>query len=305
MSNNSNHYRSMTNRGSETIDNREDLRAEFEAHWFAAVEAFRSLVDAFKNSETKSAAFSRKQFLQLVVLASLLVACTSMPAMAVGVEQDVQPSATATAQVVEASPTPEPTSTSTATPTETATATPEAPERVVIDLSDATLEHPINPYCVDQFPLNQENDLITVCFTFDNWVVGPIDLNDGYEIMRAAEGWYEQNGKQIPVLIPLAVANRDKNVMQLNGALIQSFAEFFYDGGDKSWESHIGLHPGDTLWVTIGMPTEILANNSTQGFGFEAAQYTEEDLVVFSQTGDPTILGNLIWPAIDIDGREQ
>jgi len=239
-------------------------------------------------------------FLFLIIL--LLSACSSL-------------------QAVSPSSTPSPSPTASSTPTEQATSSPTVavsestltvgsdetptPERVVIDLSEATLEHQIPPECVDQFPIISENGLITFCVVFDNWIKGPVDLNDGYEIMLAVEAWYEQDGKQIPVFLPLVTGNRDKNEMQVNGTLVRSFAEFFYNGGEKFWESQLHFHPGDTLWVTLGMPTEDLASNSTQGFGFEAVQFTQEDLDEYFLTGDPSILGNLIWPAIDIDGRSQ
>jgi len=148
-------------------------------------------------------------------------------------------------------------------------------------------------------------------------VFGPVQLGDGYEMIVGAEGWYEQDGQQIPMLIPLSVVNRDKDEVWINNTLIKqnsipethqgstSNDEILYKGGERSWTSQLHMSPGDTLYVVLSVPSEQLASNSTQGFGFEAVQFTQKDLDEYFQTGDPTILGNLIWPAIDIDGRVQ
>ena len=187
---------------------------------------------------------------------------------------------------------------------EQATATPEASERITIDMSGAVLEHEINDLCKEQFPVSIENGSVTVCFTFDNWVFGPVDLGNGYEMIAGAEAWYEQDGIQIPVLIPLTNAHPSKNELQANGNQIRSLAEDFYDSSGGFWGNVMGLSPGDTLWVTFNIPAANLAENSTNGFGFEATQYTREQLEEALRTGDFSILGNLLWPVIDIEGRD-
>jgi len=237
-------------------------------------------------------------------------------------------------QAVIPSSTPGSSPTASSTPTEQATSSPTAavsestptvgsdetdtPERLVIDMSEATLERAINPNCVDQFPITpDENGLGVVCFTFDNWVFGPVQLGDGYEMIVGAEGWYEQDGQQIPMLIPLSTVNRDKNEVWINGTLIMensipethtgatSMSEILYRGNERAWTSQLHMSPGDTLYLTLGVPNEQLANNSTQGTAFEVARWTQEDLYKYLKTGAPTILGGFPWPAINIVGRTE
>ena len=71
------------------------------------------------------------------------------------------------------------------------TATPEGEvevelgDKAFFDVSNLTLEHEIDPECVEQFPV-AENDSgsYTMCVTFDNFVYGdkdnPIMLGGGY-----------------------------------------------------------------------------------------------------------------------------
>lgn len=186
-------------------------------------------------------------------------------------------------------------------PTLEASPTPEGP---FIDLSAATLEHEIDPNCVDQFPQPVEAGKSNViCFTFDNWVFGPQALAGGYEMIVGAEGWVKQNGQDVPVVIPIATANRESGQMQINGFLVQDFKDYWYEFTEAGWRDHTKLNPGDTLWVIVRMPTQELASNSTQGFGFEAVPYTEEELNEVLATGNFEILGNVLWPVIDIEGR--
>ena len=184
----------------------------------------------------------------------------------------------------------------------------ELGDKAFFDVSNLTLEHDIDPECVEQFPRTPDaNGVATVCVTFDNWIIGdkdnPIILDGGYEMMRGIEGWYEQDGKQVAVIIPVAEANRERNKMQLNGAKVQEFSEFFYDGVDAFWENLLRLSPGDTINISIALPTDELAGNSTQGFGFGATAYTQEDIDQFFATGDASGFGNILWPVVDIAKR--
>lgn len=200
------------------------------------------------------------------------------------------------------------TPTPSSTPTETPAATVEA-DKPHFDLSGATLVHPIDPNCVDQFPqaieAGQSN---VVCFTFDNWIIantpGQYPLAGGYEMLAGAEGWVHQDGQNIPVIIPLATASQENGELQINDGLVQDDLEdYWYKAIEAAWETLTELKPGDTLWVILAMPSANLASNSTQGFGFEATPYTEDELDELLTTGDFEILGNALWPVIDIDGR--
>jgi hypothetical protein len=188
-----------------------------------------------------------------------------------------------------------------------ATTTPEGEERVIIDMSEATLDRELDPNCVDQFPENlrsdPENNQPVACFTFDNWVRGPLDLGEGYEMVIGAEGWFEQDGQQTPVLIPLAVANRERNEIKIVGAYVREFAEYFYEGDDEFWQNFLTFGPGGTIYVTLAVPEESLVDmKGNEGFGFEAAQFSEEDLEALLNTGDSSKMGSLIWPTIRIVG---
>jgi len=256
------------------------------------------------------------RFSFLLLLFFTLTACSSPQAVSPSSTPSITPTASLTTTIPATSSPTAAVSESTPTVGSESTATPE---RVVIDLAEATLERAINPNCVDQFPITpaEVGDTVIVCFTFDNWVFGPVQLNDGYEMIVGAEGWYEQNGQKISMLIPLAVVNRDKNEVWINNTMVEqnypfethqgikSRDEVLYIGGEGAWTSILKLQPGYTLYVALNMPSKNLADNSTQGFGFDAAQFTQKDLDEYFQTGDPAVLGNLIWPAIDIDGRAQ
>lgn len=180
-------------------------------------------------------------------------------------------------------------------------------QRPFYDVSNATLEHPIDQDCIDQFPkaIEQGNSVL-VCFTFDNWVIskrpGQFPLAEDYDMIAGAEGWIRQNGKDIPVIIPISVANLEKNLMQTTGFTTRELAESRYNTTSNGWSRRTNIEPGQTLWITINMPSPDLANNSTQGFGFEAVTYTEEEINKALATGDFTILGNMLWPVIDIRG---
>ena len=181
-------------------------------------------------------------------------------------------------------------------------------DKAFFDVSSLTLEHEIDPECVDQFPISPDSyGSATMCVTFDDWVYGdkdnPIMLNGGYEMMRGIEGWYEQYGHRIPVIIPVAVANRENNELQLNGKLVRDFVEGYYDGDDGFWEAKIGFSLGATVNINIAFPSDTWAENSTQGFGFEAAAYTQEDIDQFFATGDASGFGNILWPVVDIAKR--
>lgn len=177
-------------------------------------------------------------------------------------------------------------------------------QRPFYDVSNATLEHPIDPNCVDQFPQTVEAGKTNVlCFTFDNWVKGPVKLAGGYEMIIGAEGWIRQNGKDVPIVIPFATANRSRNELQVSGYGVRDFNSAYYEADQSFWEGRAHFQPGDTLWIIVAMPTSNLAQNSTQGFGFEATPYTEEELNQVLATGNFEILGNVLWPVIDIDGR--
>lgn len=233
------------------------------------------------------------QFRFGLVALALLAACAGNAAA----PEPIQPSAQAT-QTAE-----QPTATAEA-PTQQPTAEPTAeptPDRVIIDMSQAILEHPIAPEAANQFPLNHEDGLGTVYFTFDNWVFGPVQLAGDYEMIVGAEGWLEQDGQSQAFLVPIAVRNRATNQMQLNGFEIREFRQSFYDGNEAAWANLTRLTPGDTLYITLGMPAEEWANNSTQGFGFEAVEFTVEELNQFFETGDFSFLSELAWPAIDIE----
>ena len=185
----------------------------------------------------------------------------------------------------------------------------EISDKAFFDVNNLTLEHEIDPECVDQFPISPDSyGSATMCVTFDDWVYGdkdnPIMLNGGYEMMRGIEGWYEQDGQLIAIIIPLATANKEKNEAQLNGYLVQEFFEFFYDGDESFWEKKMGFGPGDTININIALPSVAWAGNSTQGFGFEATAYTQEDIDLFFATGDASsAFGNILWPVVDIEKR--
>lgn len=191
-----------------------------------------------------------------------------------------------------------------------ATATPEneSVDKPYFDLSDATLEHSIDPNCVDQFPQTVEaGQHNVVCFTFDEWVIannpGQYPLEGGYEMLAGAEGWVKQNGQDIPAIISLVTANQGEGKMQVNGSLVQDLEDHLYSADEVFWSKVIGIDLGDTLWIVLDMPSSDLANNSTQGFGFEATPYTEDELNEFLTTGNFEIVGNTLWPVIDVDGR--
>lgn len=236
--------------------------------------------------------------LALMSLFGLLVACT--PASI----QDTPTMVTAPPATIAATKVP-----ATVEGTPQATATPEAGlDKPFFDHSQATLERPIDPNCVDQFPQTIEaGQSNVICFTFDNWVIantpGQYPLAGGYEMLAGAEGWVRQDGKDIPVIIPLATANQERGEMQVNDALVQDLKDHWYEVIEAAWAFLTDLEPGDTLWVILAMPSSDLASNSTQGFGFEATPYTEAELNEFLTTGNFEIMGNALWPVIDIDGR--
>ena len=185
----------------------------------------------------------------------------------------------------------------------------EISDKAFFDVNNLTLEHDIDPECVDQFPISPDSyGSATMCVTVDDWVYGdkdnPIMLDGDYEMIVGAEGWFEQDGQRIPVIIPLATGHRKTNEMQLNGYLPQEFAEFFYDGGDSVWgEAKMGFSPGDTININIALPSDAWAGNSTQGFGFEATAYTQEDIDQLFATGDASGFDNILWPVVDIAER--
>ena len=209
--------------------------------------------------------------------------------------------------LADGNPTNSPEALPSATPTINSRNEVEISDKAFFDVSNLTLEHEIDPECVDQFPMTpDELGSATMCVTFNNWIIGDIDnptmLDGGYEMIAGIEGWYEQDGQQIAVVIPVATANRDNNELQINGGLIRSYRDSFY-GDEGFFESMVRLVPGDTVNISIALPTNELAGNSTQGFGFEAAAYTQEDIDQFFATGDASGFDNILWPVGDIAKR--
>ena len=194
-----------------------------------------------------------------------------------------------------------------ATPTINSRDEVEISDKAFFDISGLTLEHEIDPECVEQFPRTPDaNGVATACVTFDNWFVGdkdnPTMLDGGYEMIAGIEGWYEQDGQQIAVIIPVVTTNRANNELQVNGTRIRDFTEAVY-GDEGFFESQVRLAPGDMVNISIALPSDELAGNSTQGFGFEATAYTQADINQFFTTGNTSGFGNILWPVVDIAKR--
>lgn len=197
------------------------------------------------------------------------------------------------------------------TSTATLDPTPEPIKQIVIGLADAILDRQIFPDCIDQFPIHPTEDGRGVlCLTFDDWIKGPLDLGGGYEMVVGAEAWYVQDGVEVPMLVPLITAHRKNNQMQIHGALIQEFRSFVYDGEEGAWLGVTGFNldaasSNRRMFITLGLAVDGMhghSGSSTQGFGFDAPHFSQEALDEFFETGDATILGNLVWPAIHIGG---
>lgn len=172
-------------------------------------------------------------------------------------------------------------------------------------MSQATLENLMPPECVNQFPLTPDNGVGTVCFIFDNWVLGPISLPGGYEMVAGAEGWMEQNEKQVAALIPIAAVHRGTNQLKINGYEVQDMHPAFYEASEVFWGAHANLKPGDILYVPLVASADAIASEFVDDFGFEAAEFTEADLIEFYKTGDLATLGGYIWPTPRIVGMRK
>ena len=194
-----------------------------------------------------------------------------------------------------------------ATPTINSRDEVEISDKAFFDVSGLTLEHEIDPECVEQFPRTPDaNGVATVCVTFDNWILGdpanPIMLDGAYEMLAGIEGWYEQDGQLVSVIVPVATANRENGEMQANGKLVRDYRDSLY-GAEAYWENVLEISPGDTIKISIALPSDELAGNSTQGFGFEATAYTQADIDQLFATGDASGFGNILWPVVDIAER--
>jgi len=158
------------------------------------------------------------------------------------------------------------------------------------------------------FPLSPVNEIYGKAFVVDDFIIKEIPLGSNYFSIAAISALYEDaKGKEQRLIIPIAVRNSENNLLQVNGKYPRGFDELFYDGGEGAWSAQTGIRKGWIIFVTLMMPSDELANNSTWGFGFETAKdpatarYTQQDLERFYRTGDPEIFpDNILWPLVHI-----
>ena len=187
------------------------------------------------------------------------------------------------------------------------TATPEGGvevelgDKAFFDVSGLALEYEIDPECEAQLPVTPESGVGTVCGTFDNWITEEIQLDGNNIALASAEVWLNSNTS---IILPIVVRNTETNQLGVNGNLTQPWEDWMDFSQEAFLNKMTRLNPGMTLNITLAIPTEGLAGNSTQGFGFEATAYDQADIDRFFASGNATLdFGNILCPVVDIAER--
>lgn len=220
-------------------------------------------------------------------------------------------------------PTEEPTATIQPTPTEEPTPTIEPTEAPFsFNLPEATLDNvEIPEIAKNQFPLEKKtfSDGLPYrefsCVT-DDIKVDWYEIAPGVTVMASAECWYEQDGKQYSVRIPLVYEVDNQNIIYGYGATdwweeteedgsiwnerawLENAPREHQENYWNAWLERIGFRGIGhifNVWIIEPDPNNLVGNFS--GFGNEQLQtvYTQEILDQFSENGDPSIVGGILY----------
>jgi hypothetical protein len=168
----------------------------------------------------------------------------------------------------------------------------------------------LREFLVDQFPRGIDLSDVEPYSSFtcisDEVVVGRYEIgNSGIYAIASAECWYEQDGQQYAVLLPLVITDNVRMVIIgfANQEYDADYERLMTTGAD--WyaflEDRDFIGRGHIFTPSISLPVHEKGTN--QGLGNEQLRgvYTQEMLSQFATSGDPNVLPKVIINGVEYD----